>query len=211
MNEKILKEILNFKYNAKCSYLFINTNPSLIPAISSFVKNSSEPNLITLELSTDELEVYDISDNKDLSMQKILYESIISALLLKQIYSRFPDLQIPGLSLEKVNEVILSILTKQRLKQPLGFYYLNYASERIKSKNIDIALNIYISAYNNEVLQAVLNSFLNDRNTYKSRFFTPIDNLLTYYTTNGLLQQETHDYHERSLAEIHVFTKENNL
>jgi hypothetical protein len=218
INEYLLKKILSFEDHESSSYLFINSSPELIYQINEFLNSLNNPNIITLSISTGELclpninKLTGIDDSQNLDIfKKMLYQNLLVGSLLLELYNKYPNLK-----LFKYNKDTIKEALKESLKDSyseinpdnlLFIYLLEYAAKELKKLGISLIINIYISKDNNIILQKLLNELLNDRHSYKTRFFTPESELITYFDDNEIMQEETHDYHLRNLKGI-TFSKQ---
>lgn len=216
INELQLQNILDFNcgmsdHNAK---LFINTNNELMDEIIYYLTNSKEKKSINLILDVRNIdfssfiEVYNTIpyDLNKKTITKLLYKNLIFTELLQQLFSKI-DLK-QDYIIEKSKNDLEKSKKNTKIKDFKDIDTSGIVSEVnfdmiMGHINYDITINVFINNnFDNILFQSILNSLLDDRNKYHTRFYVEGDCIGTYYTSNGILQQETHDYHTSDLSNI---------
>lgn len=155
-------------------------------------------------------EITEDNEKSTLLKQKILYEHLLVTLILKSIFERFPDIEVLKINKNLVNEALISF-KNFNINSPLFIRYHLDAFARYLKETYDILININIIVKDIPVnLQMVINSYVNDRFSFKTMLFTSNNELVTYYDTNGILLENIHDYHRLDLKGISTLKKSQN-
>ncbi len=191
------------------SYICTNTSNSLMCEV---VELGDYKDTIRVTISTDDLMLAGIDKiraedaNSTSIVQDCLYESLLVAMILKKVLEKYPELKILGIDKEKVQKAINNSLTTdvRNINPDVMFarYHLDAFARLLKMKyNSNISINVLINGIPVN-LQRVINSYVNDRYSFRTVLFASDSDLCTYYDSNGVLLQDVHDYHSLNLSGI---------
>lgn len=210
-----LKNIINFE-NSEYRYAicFTNASYSLMDEIKDVLKdNTNATNIIidarNMDLTNYELVKDTIPEDLDIrSISKLLFESMIYGKIITNLLNMYPNelsRYIEGFkeTLEAFNNNLEA--THFNDINVKGIIMWNMPSdmlEKLKRENKSVTINVFIPLNFDYKMQASLNTLLNDRYPFHTRFYINSDSLTTYYTSNNDIIEEMHDYHERDLSEV---------
>lgn len=191
------------------SYICTNTSNNLMCEVGEL---GDYKDTIRVTISTDDLMLAGIDKiqaedaNSTLIVQDCLYESLLVAMILKKVLEKYPELKILGIDKEKVQKAINNSLTTdvKNINPDVMFarYHLDAFARLLKMKyNSNISINVLINGIPVN-LQRVINSYVNDRYSFRTVLFASNSDLCTYYDSNGVLLQDVHDYHSLNLSGI---------
>lgn len=191
------------------SYICTNTSNNLMCEVGEL---GDYKDTIRVTISTDDLMLAGIDKiqaedaNSTLIVQDCLYESLLVAMILKKVLEKYPELKILGIDKEKVQKAINNSLTTdvRNINPDVMFarYHLDAFARLLKMKyNSNISINVLINGIPVN-LQRVINSYVNDRYSFRTVLFASDSDLCTYYDSNGVLLQDVHDYHSLNLSGI---------
>lgn len=191
------------------SYICTNTSSSLMQEIGTL---GDYKDTIRVTISADDLMLTGIDKikandaNSTSIVQDCLYESLLVAMILKKVLEKYPELKILGIDKEKVQKAINNSLTPdvRNINPDVMFarYHLDAFARLLKMKyNSNISINVLINGIPVN-LQRVINSYVNDRYSFRTVLFASDSDLCTYYDSNGVLLQDVHDYHSLNLSGI---------
>lgn len=191
------------------SYICTNTSNNLMCEVGEL---GDYKDTIRVTISTDDLMLAGIDKiqaedaNSTSIVQDCLYESLLVAMILKKVLEKYPELKILGIDKEKVQKAINNSLTTdvKNINPDVMFarYHLDAFARRLKMKyNSNISINVLINGIPVN-LQRVINSYVNDRYSFRTVLFASNSDLCTYYDSNGVLLQDVHDYHSLNLSGI---------
>ncbi len=191
------------------SYICTNTSNNLMCEVGEL---GDYKDTIRVTISTDDLMLAGIDKiqaedaNSTLIVQDCLYESLLVAMILKKVLEKYPELKILGIDKEKVQKAINNSLTTdvKNINPDVMFarYHLDAFARLLKMKyNSNISINVLINGIPVN-LQRVINSYVNDRYSFRTVLFASDSDLCTYYDSNGVLLQDVHDYHSLNLSGI---------
>lgn len=191
------------------SYICTNTSNNLMCEVGEL---GDYKDTIRVTISTDDLMLAGIDKiqaedaNSTLIVQDCLYESLLVAMILKKVLEKYPELKILGIDKEKVQKAINNSLTTdvKNINPDVMFarYHLDAFARLLKMKyNSNISINVLINGIPVN-LQRVINSYVNDRYSFRTVLFASDSDLCTYYDSNGVLLQDVHDYHSLNLSDI---------
>lgn len=212
-----LKNIINFK-NSEYRYAicFTNTSDLLMDEIKEKLKENNNITNIIIDMRNIDFTNYELVKNTipnyldSKSISKLLLESIIYGKITTDLLKLHPE------KLSRYNEKFGNLfnsfndnLNAKHFKDINvdGIIMWNILSgmiETLKNKNISVTINVFIPHDMNSKIQKSLNTLLNDRYPFYTRFYINSDELSCYYDSNGCLLEETHDYHERNLSEVRL-------
>lgn len=198
------------------SFICTNTSNNLMQDISAL--NDSK-NLVRITISTDELMlagIDEITDNDEQITrikQECLYEHLLITLILKSIFERFPNIEVLGINKNTINDALLLLKNPNNISNNsvlLMRYHLDAFTRYLKETyNLSININIIIKDIP-LYLQRIINLYVNDRFSFRTILFTPNEDLITYYDSNGILLENVHDYHRLDLKGISALKKSQN-
>ena len=191
------------------SYICTNTSNNLMCEVGEL---GDYKDTIRVTISTDDLMLAGIDKiqaddaNSTSIVQDCLYESLLVAMILKKVLEKYPELKILGIDKEKVQKAINNSLTTdvRNINPDVMFarYHLDAFARLLKMKyNSNISINVLINGIPVN-LQRVINSYVNDRYSFRTVLFASNSDLCTYYDSNGVLLQDVHDYHSLNLSGI---------
>lgn len=191
------------------SYICTNTSNNLMCEVGEL---GDYKDTIRVTISTDDLMLAGIDKiqaedaNSTLIVQDCLYESLLVAMILKKVLEKYPELKILGIDKEKVQKAINNSLTTdvRNINPDVMFarYHLDAFARLLKMKyNSNISINVLINGIPVN-LQRVINSYVNDRYSFRTVLFASDSDLCTYCDSNGVLLQDVHDYHSLNLSGI---------
>lgn len=191
------------------SYICTNTSNNLMCEVGEL---GDYKDTIRVTISTDDLMLAGIDKiqaedaNSTSIVQDCLYESLLVAIILKKVLEKYPELKILGIDKEKVQKAINNSLTTdvRNINPDVMFarYHLDAFARLLKMKyNSNISINVLINGIPVN-LQRVINSYINDRYSFRTVLFASDSDLCTYYDSNGVLLQDVHDYHSLNLSGI---------
>lgn len=191
------------------SYICTNTSNNLMCEVGEL---GDYKDTIRVTISTDDLMLAGIDKiqaddaNSTSIVQDCLYESLLVAMILKKVLEKYPELKILGIDKEKVQKAINNSLTTdvRNINPDVMFarYHLDAFARLLKMKyNSNISINVLINGIPVN-LQRVINSYVNDRYSFRTVLFASDSDLCTYYDSNGVLLQDVHDYHSLNLSGI---------
>lgn len=191
------------------SYICTNTSNNLMCEVGEL---GDYKDTIRVTISTDDLMLAGIDKiqaddaNSTSIVQDCLYESLLVATILKKVLEKYPELKILGIDKEKVQKAINNSLTTdvRNINPDVMFarYHLDAFARLLKMKyNSNISINVLINGIPVN-LQRVINSYVNDRYSFRTVLFASDSDLCTYYDSNGVLLQDVHDYHSLNLSGI---------
>lgn len=191
------------------SYICTNTSNNLMCEVGEL---GDYKDTIRVTISTDDLMLAGIDKiqaedaNSTSIVQDCLYESLLVAMILKKVLEKYPELKILGIDKEKVQKAINNSLTTdvKNINPDVMFarYHLDAFARLLKMKyNSNISINVLINGIPVN-LQRVINSYVNDRYSFRTVLFASNSDLCTYYDSNGVLLQDVHDYHSLNLSGI---------
>lgn len=191
------------------SYICTNTSNNLMCEVGEL---GDYKDTIRVTISTDDLMLAGIDKiqaddaNSTSIVQDCLYESLLVAMILKNVLEKYPELKILGIDKEKVQKAINNSLTTdvKNINPDVMFarYHLDAFARHLKMNyNSNISINVLINGIPVN-LQRVINSYVNDRYSFRTVLFASDSDLCTYYDSNGFLLQDVHDYHSLNLSGI---------
>lgn len=191
------------------SYICTNTSNNLMCEVGEL---GDYKDTIRVTISTDDLMLAGIDKiqaedaNSTSIVQDCLYESLLVAMILKKVLEKYPELKILGIDKEKVQKAINNSLTTdvKNINPDVMFarFHLDAFARLLKMKyNSNISINVLINGIPVN-LQRVINSYVNDRYSFRTVLFASDSDLCTYYDSNGVLLQDVHDYHSINLSGI---------
>ena len=200
------------------SYICTNTSNNLMCEVGEL---GDYKDTIRVTISTDDLMLAGIDKiqaddaNSTSIVQDCLYESLLVAMILKKVLEKYPELKILGIDKEKVQKAINNSLTTdvRNINPDVMFarYHLDAFARLLKMKyNSNISINVLINGIPVN-LQRVINSYVNDRYSFRTVLFASDSDLCTYYDSNGVLLQDVHDYHSLNLSGITSLSNKKDL
>jgi hypothetical protein len=212
MEEKELKQILTCQKEENEPIIFFNTRPMLMSDISMYNHNIANGKVVPIELHSGEIAFY-LPEIDEENKRNVITENLITSKLLKQIFDRFPDLQIFDVNKDNINSFIINSYKNNdsRDSKHLAFYYyLAMAGRKLKEIGITLTINIYISHISDqdENIQKHLNDLFDAMSNFKVRFFVEGDKLCTKSCSTNL---PIEDYKAYSLKGLDYFSLEKQL
>lgn len=193
ISEQTLKNILlSNGSESKAAYIFTDVCQTLKLDIVNLLQANPQMNVI---ISSDSLKFLSELQLEEYQ-RKLIIESYITGLILNEAMNKYPNLIDHNLEY-KISHILANPLDIDNL---LFYGYLEFIAEDLKILDVQLNINLFINSPSN-LIQRCLNNLLNDRYSFNTRFFIPNKELSSYYDDHGFMQ-ETHDYHERSLASL---------